>query len=132
MFSRKRIAAAIGFGLFALLILASVILRPMLGYPAPINYARWLIWSRYYKAEVLAQPMPANGELKHIDWDAWGWGGMDTSVYLVFDPTDSLSRANGDRPGKYAGIPCNVPLVRRLEDQWYTVQFYTDQVWPTC
>ena len=132
MFSRKRMAVTIGFGVFVCLISASVVLRPMFGYPAPINYARWLIRSRYYKAEVLAKPSPTNGELKHIEWDGWGWAGMDTTVYLVFDPTDSLSRANG-HSGKYAGIPCKVPLVKRLEDKWYTVQFYTDQGWrPGC
>src|ERR1051325_6949734 len=132
MFPRKRVAAAIGVGLVALLIPASTILRPMFGYTAPINYARWLLWSRSYKASVLAKPDPGNGELRHIEWDVWGWGGMDTTVYLVFDPADSLSRAVGQKPGKYTGIPCKVPLVKRLEDRWYTVRFYTDQVWPTC
>ena len=29
-------------------------------------------WSHRYKVEVLAQPAPANGELKHIEWDGWG------------------------------------------------------------
>src|SRR5690349_2090964 len=94
--------------------------------------ARWLMWSRHYKAEVLAMPNPSNGELRHLEWDGWGWGGMDTTVYLVFDPTDSLSRVNG-HSGKYAGMPCEVALVKRLEEEWYTVQFYTDQDWrPGC
>ena len=119
--------------LVLLIATASVFLRPMFGYPQTINYARWLMWSRSYKAEVLAQPKSANEELKHIEWDGWGWAGMDTTVYLVFDPTDSLSRAEGHHPGKYNGIPCKVPFVKRLEDKWYTVQFYTDQQWrPGC
>lgn len=54
---------------------------------------RWFLGSKAYKAEVLAQSSPANGELRHIEWDGWGWSGNDTVVYLVFDPTDALSAA---------------------------------------
>jgi len=51
-------------------------------------------------------------------------------VFLVFDPTDSLSAAaKSHSPGKFKGIPCEVPLVRRLESHWYTVRFYTDEYW---
>jgi hypothetical protein len=56
--------------------------------------ARWFARSHRYKAEVLAQPS-VNGQLKHVDWD--GRGGVavgDWTVYLVFDPTDSLSVAS--------------------------------------
>ena len=93
-----------------------------------------LVWSRSYKAQVLAQPDSAINELKHIEWDGWGWAGMDTTVYLVSDPTDSLAgAANSQATGKYGGIPCEVVLVTRLEDRWYTVQFYTDRTWrPGC
>ena len=96
--------------------------------------ARWLVRSHRYKAEVLALPDSTNGELKHVDWDGWGWGGQDTTVYLVFDPTDSLSQAaSTHQPGKYNGIPCEVFRVRWLEHHWYTVQFYTNQDWrPDC
>jgi hypothetical protein len=34
--------------------------------------ARWLIWSRDYKAEVFVQPRSINGDFKHIKWDSWG------------------------------------------------------------
>ena len=92
--------------------------------------ARWLVRSHQYKAEVLARPDARNGELNHVEWDGWGWGGQDTTVYLVFDPEDSLSQAaSSHQPGKYNGIPCEVFLARRLERQWYTVQFYTNQDW---
>jgi hypothetical protein len=92
--------------------------------------ARWLVRSNHYKAEVLAQPETTNGNLKHVEWDGWGWGGQDTTVYLVFDPTDSLSQAaRSHQAGKYNGIPCEAFLVRRLESHWYTVQFYTNQDW---
>jgi len=95
--------------------------------------ARWLIWSRGYKAKVLAQSAPANGELKHIEWDGWGWAGQNTTVFLVFDPTDSLSAAaRNHQPGKFNGIPCEVFLVRRLENHWYTAQFYTNEYWGRC
>ncbi len=96
---------------------------------------RWLIRSGHYKALVLANPAPFNGAFKHIDWDGWGWAGMDTNVYLVFDPTDSLSTAAAKhQPGKLNGIPCDVYRVFRLEKSWYTVLFYTDEFWdrPGC
>jgi hypothetical protein len=95
--------------------------------------ARWLVWSRDYKEKLLAQPASANGDLRHVEWDGWGWGGSDTVVFLVFDPTDSLSAAAlNHQSGKYAGIPCAVPSVGRLESRWYTVVFYTDQNWGNC
>jgi hypothetical protein len=94
---------------------------------------RWFIQSGRYKAEILAQPTSMNGELKHAEWDGWGFAGADTTVYLVFDPDDSLAAAARSRsPGKYNGIPCEVPSVRRLENHWYTVLFYTDTDWNHC
>jgi hypothetical protein len=95
--------------------------------------ARWLLWSKDYKAKVLAQPDSANGALKHIEWDAWGDFGTDTPAYLVFDPSDSLLTAAVSRsPGKFSGIPCEVDRVRRLESHYYTVLFYTDTDWEHC
>ena len=131
MFSRKQMLVAVGLGAFVLLIAtACVVLRPMFGYPRAVNYVRWLLWSRSYKADVLAHPASASGELKHIAWDGWGWGGEDTTVYLVFDPTDSLSAAAQERvPGKFDGIPCKVPVVEQMDRNWYVVQFYTDELW---
>ncbi len=98
------------------------------------SFVRWLIWSRSYKAEVLAQPTPTNGDFKHMVWDASGFAGIaNTDVYLVFDPTDSLTApAKDHRIGKFNGIPCTVPLIRRLESHWYTVTFYTDENWGDC
>jgi len=91
--------------------------------------AKWSMWSHRYKSEVLAQPEMAR-ELKHIDWDGWGWAGQDTNVYLVFDSTDSLSMAGANRAsGKFNGIPCEVAQVHQLESHWYTVQFYTNEFW---
>ena len=92
---------------------------------------RWLLWSSSFKEDLLARPAPANGGLKHIEWEATGFAGVaDNTLYLVFDPTDSLSpAARNHSPGKYKGLPCEVLQVRRLEDHWYAVRFYTDEIW---
>jgi hypothetical protein len=104
-------------------------------FPQPILFqsARWLFKSGKYKNQVFAQPTELSKGLKHIEWDGWGWGGNDTTVYLVFDPNNALSSAATDGlPGTYPGIPCEVYRVRRLENQWYTVQFYTYFDWNHC
>ena len=94
---------------------------------------RWSLWSHRYKNTLLAQPNSSDAELKHMEWDGWGFVGMDTTVYLVFDPADSLSSAaSTHQSGKFAGIPCKVPKVSRLETQWYAVTFYTNQYWDGC
>jgi hypothetical protein len=93
--------------------------------------ARWLALSHDYKSEVLAQPTSAKGELRHIEWDASGFSGVaNNTVFLVFDPADTLSMAaKNHQPGKFNGIPCEVRLVRRLESHWYAVLFYSDEYW---
>ena len=95
---------------------------------------RWLLWSHRYKTELLAQMNPAKSELKHVEWDGWGFVPSGNNVvYLVFDPTDSLAHAaKTHAPGRFNGVPCDVPLVRRLERQWYSVWFYTDEKWGQC
>lgn len=110
------------------LLRAQGVLRPSL---------RWLLWSHRLKAEVLAQPTLANGELKHIEWDGWGGAPVgDWTAYVVFDPTDSLSVAakNGSSGSynKYQGIPCDVGSVRRLESHWYSVQLGMNEWWERC
>jgi hypothetical protein len=68
--------------------------------------------------------------LKHTEWDGWGWGGQDFSVFLVFDPTDSLSGpAENHQSGKLNGIPFEVSDVRRLDSHWYLIifDFHVDQ-----
>lgn len=95
--------------------------------------ARWFAWAHRYKSEVLAQPS-VGGQLKHIEWDGWGGAPVgDWTVYLVFDPTDSLSRAAGHRSsGRFSGIPCDVDEVRRLERQWYAVTLTMNEWWEQC
>src|ERR1700722_11464146 len=90
---------------------------------------RWLLWSRRFKAEVLAQPS-ADGEFKHMEWEATGFAGVaNNTAYLVFDPADSLA---AHPMGEFTGIPCKVPSVNRLEHHWYSVRFYTDENWSDC
>jgi hypothetical protein len=110
------------------LLKAQDVLRPSL---------RWLLWSHRFKAEVLAQPTPANGELKHLEWDGWGGAPVgDWAAYVVFDPTDSLSVAakNGwsGSYNRYKGIPCDVGPVRRLESHWYSVVLGVNEWWGRC
>jgi hypothetical protein len=92
--------------------------------------ARWLVSSRRYK-EIMERSGSPTGELKHLVWDSSGFAGVaNNTVYLVFDPSDSLlPAARSHLPGKYNGIPCKVRFVHRLESHWYTVPFYTDEEW---
>jgi hypothetical protein len=121
---RIAVAVAVFWAVSALLFL----------YPSEVRSPiKWLLWSSEYKQHVLGQPAPTNGEFKHVEWDGWGWVGANTTIYLVFDPTDSLSTAaKSHQPGKFNGIPCTVPWVRRLQSHWYTVMFYTDKNWSEC
>lgn len=72
--------------------------------------------------------------MKHAVWDLWGFPGAgDTTVYLVYDPDNSLASGGGRRGGgKFAGIPCPVASVRRLADHWYAAEFYTEESWGRC
>ena len=100
-------------------------------YGAHRDFMRWIVLSHHYKAKVLAQRSLPKGELAHVEWDGWGMFSMDTTVYAVYDPSDTLS-ADVNHPGRFRGIPCEVYNVRRLEKYWYSVQFYTDQEWDRC
>jgi hypothetical protein len=116
------------------LLLAIVIAVVLVWANSNLNYRfRWLLSARSYKASVLSQPNPPNEQLKHIEWDGWGWAGQNTVVFLVFDPTDGLAAAaRYNPPIKYDHIPCEVDRVLRMERQWYTVEFYTNSTWADC
>jgi hypothetical protein len=114
--------ASVALSFVVFLFLGGNVIRPAL---------RWLLWSRQFKAELLAQPAPSNGELRHMEWEATGWAGVaNVTVYIAFDPSDALS--NAILPGKVAGIPCTVLRAFRLEPRWYSVWFYTDETWSEC
>jgi hypothetical protein len=101
-------------------------------YMAVRDTARWLLWSKGYKAAVLAQPRSA-ATLQHVEWDGWGYAlaGEDV-VYLVFDPDNALAGEGRHVAGKLTGLPCEVSRTRRLETHWYAVTFYTDTDWEHC
>jgi hypothetical protein len=128
---RPRKALAIVATLFVFLAVSWTLLRNELPMRSEV---RWLFKAKTYKAQVLAQPVPANGELRHIEWDGWGFAGAgDTTVYLVFAPNDSLAEpARRRAPGRFIGLPCEVHQIHRLEKGWYTVLFYTDTSWDHC
>jgi hypothetical protein len=116
----------------ALLVVTAYIFVAMLlksNYSLARDHVRWFFLSDDYKAQVLAQP--PSEELKHAEWDGWGFAGVgETSVFLVFDPTDSLAgAAEALPPIKARALPCEVFRVRRLDRQWYAVLFYTDTYW---
>lgn len=100
------------------------------------TFIRWTLFSHRYQNQVLAQPASLNGSLKHIEWDGWGWGGQDFSVFLVFDPTDALREsARAHRLGKVPRLPCAVSEVRQMDPHWYIVLIdgYVDQSsWTEC
>lgn len=81
----------------------------------------------------MKEPLGHDASLRHVEWDGWGMAGIDTTLYLVFDPKDQLMTASKTgNAGKYPGIPCAVVRVRRLEKNWYIVRFYTEQEWDNC
>jgi hypothetical protein len=93
----------------------------------------WAVSASSYKAKVLTSPPPPAGQLRHVEWDGWGWAGMDTYVYLVFDPDDSLFTASQRKTSDHLpGVPCAVWNVQRMEPHWYSVRYYTDEQWDSC
>jgi hypothetical protein len=95
--------------------------------------AKWLLSASEYKTKVTSEPIGQDNSLRHLEWDGWGFAGKETVVYLVFDPKDQLLHASSTgTSGKYPGIPCEVYRVRRLEKDWYVVEFYTEQGWDNC
>jgi len=96
-------------------------------------HARWLFHSASYKAQLMSLPQRNKDELRHLEWEDWGWIGSHTTGYLVFDPSDTLSAAaRHENSQKQIGLPCEVAGVQRLERQWYEVVFYTDTDWDSC
>ena len=125
---RRNLQIAVALGIFWAVSAVLMIYSPEIRSPL-----KWLLWSSEYKKRVLAQPARANGDFQHTQWDGWGWAGIDTTIYLVYDPSDSLAfAAKSHQPGKFNGIPCVVPRVRRMQKQWYTITFYTEQDWNGC
>ena len=91
-------------------------------------WARWLVASRKYTSLVLnQQPNPLTG-LRYAEWDGWGWAGMDTSVELVYDPTDTLGREIKNNPrGRFTEVAEKTAFVQRLGPGWYSLTLYTGE-----
>jgi hypothetical protein len=121
----------VGVAIVAAYIVTALALVSNGAYPLREN-VRWAAFASQAKANALASH-PRGQQLPHAVWDAWGWAGMDTSVYLVFDPNDSLLAASRLKsPGKPPGIPCAVYSVHQMEPHWYSVHFFTSEEWESC
>jgi hypothetical protein len=124
--SKKGRQRLVVFFVVMVYVFAAMLLKS--NYSLARDHVRWLFLSGGYKAKVLAQA--PSEELKHAEWDGWGFAGADTTAFLVFDPTDSLAGVTEALPPiKSRTLPCDVVRVRRLDRQWYAVLFYTDTYW---
>jgi hypothetical protein len=90
---------------------------------------RWLAASGYWKEEALKEPAMNDSGIKCLIWDGWGGMGASTDVYLVFSRDDGLRNYS---PSSLNGLPQPVWKVERLEKQWYSVTFYTNEGWDGC
>ena len=90
---------------------------------------RWVLGAADYKQQVLSQPTPEHGDLKHIEWSGFGFAGFETITYLVYDPTDGMAQFKQGYYITYKGIPCEVGLVRSLEPHWYLVETHINSDW---
>jgi hypothetical protein len=124
----QRLAALSVFGVF--LVFTAILAKDFLKIRTA---AQWAVHSRGYKAKVLAQSRFSNGHFGHVELQGWGFAGQDTVVYVVHDPKGSLAMAaKSGSPGAFSGLPCEVYRVRKLESDWYSVQFYTGTDWDHC
>ncbi len=125
---RQRVVVVSSFSAF--LIFTPMLIKHLLYIMDPI---RWFAYGRILKAEVLSEPNLRDSSLRHVEWEGWGFAGSDTTVYLVFDPKNTLATAAKERmSGKFGDLPCQVYRIRKRESEWYTVQFYTDTDWDNC
>ena len=92
-------------------------------------WARWLVASGNYKKLVLQQTPDSQTGLRHIEWDGWGWVGSDTSVELVYDPTDTLAYEIKHNPkGRFWEIAEKTQSIQQLGRGWYSLTLYADEV----
>ncbi len=92
-------------------------------------WARWLVASGRYTTLVLQQPPDPQTGLRSIEWDGWGWAGMNTSVDLVYDHKDSLAHEIRNNPkGRFAEIAEKTAFAQRLGPGWYSLTLYTGEV----
>lgn len=116
----KWIFAAVAFlGISTLMFHFTEHLRP---------WARWLLAADRYTNLVLEQEPDRQTGLRYIQWDGWGWAGTDTSVELVYDPSDSLAHEIRYNPkGRFAEVADKTAFVQRLGHGWYSLTLYTGE-----
>jgi hypothetical protein len=96
-------------------------------------HGRWLVLAASSKKQVLAQPPPATGQLRHLDWDGWGMFAQDTEVYLVNDPANATLEIEKTKDGLMAkSVPCHFWRAYRLEPHWYALVYFTSTGWDDC
>jgi hypothetical protein len=116
--------------LFAVAVFWAVSVSMFLSMYSLRPWARWVIASEKYKTLVLQQKPDRGSGLRHMEWDGWGWAGMDTSVELVYDPTDSLTREIRQNPkGRFADLALKTAKVQRLGQNWYSLTLFTSETW---
>lgn len=94
---------------------------------------RWAFHASAYKRRLFARHDSDPNGMIYMDWDGWGMAGSDTEAYLVHDPTDRLRFSSRGRYGLRAqGLACEVWKIRRLEKEWYSVVFFTNEGWGAC
>jgi hypothetical protein len=119
---------AIGFGVFVVVVIASAIW--LTNYFGARDSIRWAFESKAYKSAVLAQPASPDGELKHVEWDDWGFAGQDTFVFVAFDPTDALSTAAKSKQRASSRVyPVKCTASAAWKTHWHVVHFYTETYW---
>jgi hypothetical protein len=96
------------------------------------EHLRWMLHASMFKQQFQVKAQAAPGELRHMEWDGTGMIGQETSIQLVFDPENRLAPFAHKSRVKVAGIPCEVPEIRRLESHWYSVTLYTNTDWEHC
>jgi Transposase len=72
---RRRVATVLALAVYGLV---QTLLQ--MHYMLTRDPVRWAVLSGVYRARVLAQPVPANGQFRHVEWDGWGFAGADTTV----------------------------------------------------
>lgn len=116
--------------LFAVAVFWAVSVSMFLSMYSLRPWARWVIASGKYKTLVLQQKPDRGSGLRHMEWDGWGWAGMDTSVELVYDPSDSLAREFNQNPnGRFSEVALKTAKVQRLCKNWYSLTLFTSETW---
>lgn len=109
-------------------LLGAIALYWVVTYPLLMNMnalrprLHWMMWSRSYKSQVLAQPQEFAGQLRFIAWDGWGFAGSGTDVFLVYDEHDILRHPEEARTlAKASRLPCPTDSAIRLARHWYSI-----------